>query len=164
MNFRVAQQNISNFTIWSVSFNLQVNIWTTRATYKPVVSITMWSNLSLFFLTNSNSILTRSPRTVQHRQPLLTMIMSSPFTEEWLATSDPSISTSPNCIIHNKIISWKTVNPYYNKTIKFFPHFTISLQNKLDTSFSMTAIRLPCWDVRIWFRRVVCSTENSIIN
>uniref|UniRef100_A0A2P2JNE2 COBW domain-containing protein 1-like n=1 Tax=Rhizophora mucronata TaxID=61149 RepID=A0A2P2JNE2_RHIMU len=39
------------------------------------------------------------------------MIMSS-FEEEWLATNDPSMSTSPN-------------------------------------SFSMTAIRLPCWAVRI---------------
>ena len=60
----------------------------------------MWSNLSLFFLTNSNSNLTRSPRTVQQRQPLFTITISS-FAEEWLATNDPSISTSPNYIQSN---------------------------------------------------------------
>lgn len=85
-------------------------LWTSWSVHIPVVSITIWSNLYCFLLANSNSIFTRSPRTVQHRQPLLTMTMSS-LTEEWLATNDPSISTSPNCIYNNTETSLQIRNP-----------------------------------------------------
>lgn len=76
--------------------DLLILVWNEeREKTVPVVSMIIWSNLSLFSLTSLRSIITRSPLTVQQRQPLLTITMSS-ATDEWLATSEPSISTSPN--------------------------------------------------------------------
>ena len=69
----------------------------------PVVSITIWSNFPFFLLTNSPIILTRSPLTVQHKHPLLSITMSSaPIA--LAATKEPSMSTSPNCHVQKEQI------------------------------------------------------------
>lgn len=73
--------------------------------YIPVVSITIWSNFPFLEVTNSEIILTRSPLTVQQRQPLFNNIISS-APAVFAATKEPSISISPN---YNHIHKTKTL-------------------------------------------------------
>mmetsp|Transcript_3969 Transcript_3969/g.7733 ORF Transcript_3969/g.7733 Transcript_3969/m.7733 type:complete len:202 (+) Transcript_3969:1624-2229(+) len=78
------------------SWSSRKNVWMMGAGLaSPVVSMSTWSNLSRLFMARSLSMFTRSPRTVQQRQPLLSISTSSSPASS-AATRDPSISISPN--------------------------------------------------------------------
>lgn len=117
----------------------------------PVVSITIWSNFPFFLFTNSPIILTRSPLTVQHKHPLLSMTISS-APVAFAATKEPSISTSPY---------WKNLNAtlrnlHTELLWQYIPETRIwCYKAQSYTSFSITAMRFPWSAVRMWFSSVV---------
>lgn len=126
----------------------------------------MWSNFPFFLVTNSEIILTRSPLTVQHKHPLLSMIMSS-APVALAATNEPSISTSPYCKKAkndkiSKLDSFKLFWFWLGDLLCYTSQIT-SWQKKAQsqTSFSITAIRFPWSAVNIWFNNVVCTLDSK---
>ena len=84
---------------------------------RPVVSIRMWSNCPFLSFTSLPSMSTRSPRTVQHRQPLLSsMMFSSPLSSK--ATSSLSISISPNSFSMTTIrLPWSPLRMWLRRVV-----------------------------------------------